>query len=100
MWDCRQEKQNFDFYGSYNLHIICDIYFPLSDIRVDNPMNASVIKVIPQCCIKLRIISRGIVVVPNIMQLFEMCDKNIWYGAHSRVITHQRRVKNPCSGTH
>ena len=46
-------------------------------------MNASVIKVIPQCCIELRLISRGIVIVPNIMQLFAMYDKNIWYGAHN-----------------
>ena len=47
MWDCRQEKQNVDFYGSYNLQIRYDIYFPLSNIRVDNRVNASVIKVIP-----------------------------------------------------
>ena len=35
-----------------------------------------------------------------IMQLLEMCDKNIWYGARLRVMTRQRCVKNRCNGTH
>lgn len=56
VWDI----QNFDFYGCYNLHVIYDIYFPLSNIRVGNRVNANVINFILQCYIELRIISRGI----------------------------------------